>query len=140
MLSKVIPCCRKEPTKRDYMQKLLDEGRIKTANMQSKLIEDLDISNRVGQRKFKKTGQKSAVELITSQNQVGICSSAPKMFSPAASIRERLQNLYHYHQFKGNRLITQKFLPRRSFGKVQNPLDKQVILKSSDFQKHLEKI
>ena len=63
--------------------------------------------------------QKEPLEFRVNQNQVGICSVAHPAFSPSKELRSKLKNLFYYHQFKGNKLVTEQFLPRRNFIKPQ---------------------
>ena len=114
MLSHIIPCCRKDKSKRDFIESLLskqgsDQTEIKKIEEDIKFDEIMDCST---QAKLKEPS-----EFRVNANQVGICSVAHPAFSPAKELRSKLKNLFHYHQFKGNQLITNKFLPRRNFQK-----------------------
>ena len=82
-------------------------------------------------------------EFRISKNQVGISSVPIAAFSPSNEIRKKLLNLFRYHQFKGNQLITEKFLPRRYFVKPSarisqsmQPTESQASLQSLDIAKH----
>lgn len=114
MLTHIIPCCRKDKSKRDYIEQLL-----KKPDLDEDTIKAIEDQIKFDHVKAPSTDAiaKDYSQYRISENQVGICSIALPDYSPSKHLRQKLRNLFKYHQFKGNKLITSQFLPRRNFVK-----------------------
>ena len=119
ILGHIIPCCRKDKNKLDYLEKLTSSGQLSKCQI-SKVESDV-LFDKV-QKASTQALQKSVLDLNIDKNQFGLSSTAVPAFSPANKIKKRLRNLYLYHQFKGNKLISNKFLPRKDFVRLKNPV------------------
>ena len=94
MLSHIIPCCRKDKSKRDFIESLL--ARHEVDHMQIKKIEQ-DIKFDEVMAPAAEAKLKEPSEFRVNPNQVGICSVAHPAFSPSKELRSKLKNLFYYH-------------------------------------------
>ena len=94
MLCHIIPCCRKDKSKRDFIESLLQRGAVDDSTIRR--IED-DIKFDEVQAPSFEAKTKDFQEFRINENQVGICSVTPKAFSPSNKLRQKLRNLFHYH-------------------------------------------
>ena len=114
MLSHIIPCCRKDKSKRDFIESLLSKQDV-DEDFIMKIEQDIKFDE--VQAPATEAKLKAFSQFRISENQVGISSVAVPAFSPANELRTKLRHLFHYHQFKKDPLITSQFLPRRNFAK-----------------------
>ena len=97
MLSHIIPCCRKDKNKRDYIESLRSlHGDLNNSDATIKQIEE-----QIGFDKVKapatEAKNKHYSEFRINENQVGITSIALPEFSPSKQLRQKLRSLSNYH-------------------------------------------